>query len=154
MHKKRKLILKIWFIFLAIILFLLLLLLGLNLPKLPRFKSKQNKTQKQTQTQLETKNIYDFNYIENLIKLMNKLNNFQGLSLDKSNKQKQKDELKDKENKSSEYETDKRSSYDFPLPNLIPEPETVNKLFPLILGAAALGLLVTAPQALPLLALL
>nr|WP_229275853.1 hypothetical protein [Candidatus Phytoplasma australiense] len=82
MQKKRKLILKIWFIFLSIILFLLLLLLGLNLPKLPKLPSKEPQTIKQTQTQLETKNISDFNFIQNLINLMNKLNNYKGQKLD------------------------------------------------------------------------
>ncbi|MBS2126573.1 hypothetical protein J8J04_02680 ['Fragaria x ananassa' phyllody phytoplasma] len=72
MNKKRKIIVKIWFIFILIILLILLFLLGLSLPKLPLFKKQsQNNQDKQTQHQPQTQYIYDTNKVNNIINLMN-----------------------------------------------------------------------------------
>ncbi|GAK74206.1 hypothetical protein ['Chrysanthemum coronarium' phytoplasma] len=91
MNKKRKLILIIWTIFIAIILLILLFLLGLRLPKL--FKQPKSTSSTQQQYQYQTQYIYDTNKVKNIVRLLTELKKLKQLK----NKQLQKQVLNQKE---------------------------------------------------------
>nr|WP_015060415.1 hypothetical protein [Periwinkle leaf yellowing phytoplasma]AEA36718.1 hypothetical protein [Periwinkle leaf yellowing phytoplasma] len=91
MNKKRKLILIIWTIFIAIILLILLFLLGLRLPKL--FKQPKSTSSTQQQYQYQTQYIYDTNKVQNIVRLLTELKKLKQLK----NKQLQKQVLNQKE---------------------------------------------------------
>ncbi|ABC65792.1 conserved hypothetical protein (plasmid) [Aster yellows witches'-broom phytoplasma AYWB] len=89
MNKKRKIILKIWIIFISILILILLLLLGLRLPKL--FKSIQDKNKVKTQSQYQTQYIHDTNKVNNIIGLINSLKRLKTLKQLKPQTEKQKE---------------------------------------------------------------
>ncbi|PWV43538.1 MAG: hypothetical protein DF280_03670 ['Brassica napus' phytoplasma] len=93
MNKKRKIILIIWTIFIAIILLILLFLLGLRLPKF--IISKQQKTENTVETQYkyQTQYIHDTNKVQNIVRLLTELKTLKQLK----NKQLQKQVEKQKE---------------------------------------------------------
>ncbi|MGL9687626.1 MAG: hypothetical protein ACQBVK_02445, partial [Candidatus Phytoplasma sp. TWB_XP] len=88
-NKKRKLILRIWIIFISIILFILLFLLGLRLPKF--FKSIQDKNKVETQSKYQTQYIYDTNKVQNIVRLLTELKTLKQLK----NKQQQQEQQKE-----------------------------------------------------------
>nr|WP_015083763.1 hypothetical protein [Candidatus Phytoplasma tritici]AFW98271.1 hypothetical protein [Candidatus Phytoplasma tritici] len=115
MNKKRKIILKIWVIFIAIILLILLFLLGLRLPKL--FKNSLNnedKLESSKQLQYQIQYIHDTNKINNIIKSLIKLKQL------KESKQKQTQEQK---------QTEKRDDNEYIYDNVyLYNPEKVEKV--------------------------
>nr|WP_012662296.1 hypothetical protein [Onion yellows phytoplasma]BAH22369.1 hypothetical protein [Onion yellows phytoplasma] len=103
MNKKRKLILIIWTIFIAIILLILLFLLGLRLPKF--FKSIQDKNKVETQSQYQIQYIYDTNKVNNIIGLINSLKRLKTLKKLKHQTEKQEPE-------EEQYQFDWNLNYD------------------------------------------
>ncbi len=93
MHKKRKIILKIWIIFIAIIILILLFFLGLRLPKLPKSKQ-QYKNTVETQSQYQIQYIHDTNKIQNIIKSLIKLKQLKESKQTKEQTQEQEQEQK------------------------------------------------------------
>ncbi|WP_341833801.1 putative cop number controling protein (plasmid) [Candidatus Phytoplasma asteris] len=96
MNKKRKIILKIWFIFIAIILLILLFLLGLKLPKLLKSKQQQDNNKVETQYKYQTQYIHDTDKVENIIGLMNYFKRLKELKKQQQESKQQQKQLESK----------------------------------------------------------
>ncbi|ABC65803.1 conserved hypothetical protein (plasmid) [Aster yellows witches'-broom phytoplasma AYWB] len=96
MNKKRKIILKIWIIFISILILIMLFLLGLKLPKLLKSKQQQDNNKVETQFPYQNQYIHDTNKFENIIGLMNSLKRLKELK-------KQQKEIKQQQ-KQTEYQ--------------------------------------------------
>nr|WP_173266080.1 hypothetical protein [Periwinkle leaf yellowing phytoplasma] len=135
MNKKRKLILIIWTIFIAIILLILLFLLGLRLPKL--FKSIQDKNKVETQSKYQTQYIHDTNKVNDIIGLINALKHLKQLKESKNKQQQQEQQQQEK----AQYQFDWSSNYDDDDNKLIKDIAVVT----LATGAAVISCLVLTP---------
>nr|WP_015060410.1 hypothetical protein [Periwinkle leaf yellowing phytoplasma]AEA36713.1 hypothetical protein [Periwinkle leaf yellowing phytoplasma] len=139
MNKKRKLILKLWVIFIKIIILILLFLLGLRLPKF--FKSIQDKNKVETQSQYQTQYIYDTNKVQNIVRLLTELKKLKQLK----NKQLQKQVLNQKETQSINNKD--FVSSEFPSEQLNDDNKLVKDIAVVTLttGAAVISSVVLAP---------
>ncbi|QKX95313.1 hypothetical protein [Candidatus Phytoplasma asteris] len=138
MNKKRKIILIIWTIFIAIILLILLFLLGLRLPKL--FKSIQDNNKVETQSQYQTQYIHDTNKVNNIIGLINSLKRLKELKNQKQQLKPQ-TEKQEQEQEQEQYQFDWNSNYDNDENKLVKDIAVVT----LATGAVVIGCVVLAP---------
>lgn len=138
MNKKRKIILIIWTIFIAIILLILLFLLGLRLPKFIKSKQQQDNNKVETQSKYQIQYIHDTDKINNIIGLINSLKRLKEL---KKQKQQLKPQTEKQEQEQDQYQFDWDSNYDNDDNKLIKDIAVVS----LTIGAGVISCVVLAP---------